>query len=283
MTARVLITAIFVALLAGTASAQSPNPKRRVAVLEFRAGSAELPNVHQQMADILRRATSLDVVDVTAARRIYGDDLDKDIVTCAGNARCVARLGAKLKASEVLLVGVSEFGDVILTLQRIRTRGGKVEARIAEAMAPGGNPDDKAVRAYLERVMPESDFLRYGKIRLQANVVGAKVDIDGKARGLTPLDPIKVPAPATYLIKVTKPGYVPFRVRVHVPPDAGVDVQTTLTPRGGEQAWYKKWWVAAIAGTVVVGAATATVMATRGTPNDVPVTATIGGTSLLRF
>lgn len=283
MTTRVLIAAVFVAALGSPALAQSPNPKRRVAVLEFRAGSAELPDVHEQMANILRKATSLDVIDVTAARRIYGDDLDKDIVKCAGNARCVARLGVKLKVSEVLLVGVSEFGDVILTLQRIRTRGGKVEARIAEAMAPGASPDAKAVRAYLERVMPESDFLRYGRIRLQANVTGAKVDVDGKPRGLTPLDPIKLPAPATYLIKVTKPGYVPFRVRVHVPPDAGVDVQTTLTPRGGAQAWYKKWWVAAIAGTVVVGAATATVMATRGAPNDVPVTTTIPGTSMFRF
>ena len=281
MTARVVTAAIFLALLAGPAAAQSPNPKRRVAVLEFRAGSAELPNVHQQMADILRKATSLNVIDVTAARRIYGDNLDRDIVRCAGNARCVAKMGVKLKASEVLLVGVSEFGDVILTLQRIRIRGGKVEGRIAEAMAPGANPDAKAVRAYLERVMPESDFLRYGTIRLQANVIGAKVDIDGHARGLTPLDPIRLPAPATYLIRVTKPGYVPFRIRVHVPPDAGVDVQTTLTPRGGGQAWYKKWWVAAIAGTVVVGAATATVMVTRGAPTTSPVT--IVWPSALRF
>ncbi len=284
MTTRVVTAAIvpmlWLALWAAPAVAQSPNPKRRVAVLEFRAASAELPNVHQQMADILRKATSLDVIDVTAARRVYGDDLDRDIVRCAGNARCVARLGVKLKVSEVLLVGVSEFGDVILTLQRIRTRGGKVEGRIAEALAPGAAPDAKAVRAYLERVMPESDFLRYGTIRLQANVIGAKVDIDGHARGLTPVDPIKLPAPATYEIRVTKPGYTPFRIKVHVPPDAGVDVQTTLTTRGGDQAWYKKWWVAAIAGTVVVGAATATVMVTRGTPNNVPVVIDIPGAAL---
>jgi hypothetical protein len=106
----------------------------------------------------------------------------------------------------------------------------------------------------LQRVLPESDFLQYGTIRIAASVNGAKVTISGRDHGVTPVrDPIKVKAPATYDIRVTKDGYLPFRASVAVPPDGEVDVHPTLT-RGSRDAWYGKWWVAAIAGTVVVGA-----------------------------
>lgn len=263
------ITACAIVLAAGVARGQ-PDGKRRVAVLEFRQGSSELPEIDQRLAGLLGQITSLDVVDASAARRRYGEHLDRDLVKCRGAAACVARIGARLEAVEVLLVGVSEFGDVILTLQRIRVNGGKVDTRIAEALEAGSPPESDVLRAYLERVMPKSDFLRYGTIRIAANEEGATVSIDRKPRGVTPVEPIKVPAPATYRIEVSKPGFMTFTATVKVPPDASVDVHTNLTSRT-DDAWYKKWWVAAIAGTVVVGAATTAVILTRSDPTEVDV------------
>jgi hypothetical protein len=264
------------------ARADNPDPHRRVAVLEFRSGSAELPEIDASLARIMGKATSLDVIDATAARRIYGNQLDRDLVKCAGQARCVARIGKRLNAVEVLLVGVSEFGDVILTLQRIQVSRGKVLNRIAEALAPGAAPDGKVLRRYLERVMPRGDFLRFGVIRIEANVDGAAVTVDSKAHGKTPVDPIRLRAPASYEIRVTKPGYVTFSAKVLVPPDADVDVRTVLTRRT-DDTWYKQWWVAALAGTVVVGAATAAVLLTRGDPKDVPVVVPPFGGATFRF
>jgi hypothetical protein len=258
-----------VAMLSAAPVLAEPHPKRAVVVLEYRAGSPDLPAVDQRVAGILRKKTSLSVIDAEDARRRYGRNLDRKVGTCAGEAQCIAEIGQKLEASEVVLVGVSQFGDVILTLQRIDVTRGKVITRVAEAMPQGREPDDAELLRYLQRVLPKSDFLRFGVIRIDADVHGARVAIDGKERGKTPIEPIKVRAPATYAIRLDKAGYVPFRAEVFVPPDAEVKVDPTLA-RQGSDAWYKRWWVLALAGTVAAGGVTAVVL-TRQTSDDIPV------------
>jgi hypothetical protein len=267
--ANAIAAVVAVVLLTAAPALAAPHPKRAVVVLEHRAGSPDLPAVEQRVAGILRKKTSLSIIDAEDARRRYGRNLDRKVGTCAGEAQCVAEIGKKLEASEVVLVGVSQFGDVILTLQRIDVDRGKVITRVAEAMAQGREPDDAELLRYLQRVMPKSDFLRFGVIRINADVDGATVAIDGKERGKTPIEPIKVRASATYAIRLDKAGYVPFRAEVFVPPDAEVKVDPTLA-RQGSDAWYKRWWVLTLAGTVAAGAVTAVVL-TRQTSDDIPV------------
>ena len=227
--------------------------RRKVAVLEYRAGSTALPQIDDRIAALLKKQTSLAVVDAAEARKTYGAQLDADVVACAGEAACIARIGGKVGAREVLLVGVSEFGDVILTLQRIDVRGKDVATRIAEALAADADPDDAALGAYLRRVMPANDFLQYGTIRVSANLAGAVVYLDKQRHGTTPIDALRVRAPATYALRVTKDGFVPFQAKVAVPPDGDIEVTARLTREGEGGAWYTKWWVAAIAGVVVAG------------------------------
>jgi hypothetical protein len=260
-----------VALAAGAARADTPvDPRRRIAVLEFRSGSAELPEIERRLARILDRKTSLAVMNGAAARRSYPRSVDQAIAGCAGEAGCLAAIGRELGVAEILLVGVSELGDVILTLQRVDVARGRVVSRIAEALAPGAQPDDDAIERYLKRVLPESDFLRFGTIRIDSSLAGARVTLDDQPRGLTPLAPLRVQAPASYAIRLSKPGYVSFRATVAVPPDAEVRVRPVLARRPGD-AWYRRWWVAALAGAVVIGATTAVVLTGRDEPGDVPV------------
>lgn len=249
---------------------EAPHPKRKIAVLEYRAGSSVLPRVDERVAGILRKKTSLTVIDGDDARRRYGGHLDRKIVGCAGDTACIAGIGQALGASEVVLVGISQFGDVILTLQRIDVGKRRVLMRVAEALSQGAEPDDDDLLRYLQRVLPRSDFLRFGMIRIHANVKGATVVIGDRERGRTPVEPVRVKAPATYDIRLTKPGYVPFRASVAVPPDAEVQVEPVLSLEV-DNAWYKRWWVLALAGTVTAGAVT-TVILTRDTSSDVPVT-----------
>ena len=265
---RVIAAIALLCALAAPARADGPDPRRRIAVLEFRSGSAALTGIDARLAAQLGKATSLTIVDGDAARRAYGT-LDRDLVACAGAGSCVARIGKRLGVVEVLLVGVSEFGDVILTLQRIDVRRGRVVNRVAEALEPGAAPDDQAVGRYLKRLMPTSDFIRWGEIRIDANVDGADVTVNNMPRGRTPLPPLKLRAPNSYDIKVSKPGYVPFGANVHVPADGSMRVKADLGRRS-DPAWYSRWWVAAIAGTVVVGGTAAIFVATRDAPSDVP-------------
>ncbi|HEU5059162.1 MAG TPA: PEGA domain-containing protein [Kofleriaceae bacterium] len=252
-----------------TAARGEPDRRRRVAVLEYRGGSAELTGVGGRIAGLLRARTSLDVVDAETARAGY-PALESDLSACGGRAGCVSRIGKRLGAAEVLLVGVGEFGDVILTLQRIDVDSGRALGRVAEALAAGARPGDDELSSWVERVLPRADFDRFGVIRIASSIGGARVVVGGVARGNTPLSPVRVPAPATYDILVAKPGFVDFRASVAVPPEAEVVVRADLA-RQSERPWYGRWWGLTIIGAAAVGAIATTIVLTSGGDDDVPV------------
>jgi len=254
-----------------------PDPKRKVLVLEYRAGSSALPGIAGRVVAQLSNHTSLQVLGHDQSRALYGDRLDQVLVKCGGDTACVAKIGQKLAAAEILLVGISELGDVILTMQRIDVAGKEVVSRVADSLAPGGTPTDDQLAGYTQRLLPPSDFLRFGVIDIVANLAGAAVTVSGEPRGVTPIEALRLRAPATYDIRVDKAGYVPFSTKVALPPDGEIKVEAQLSRRGAEAAWYQRWYVLAAAGVVVAGAGgTAIYFATRGTAGDgqLSVTAT---------
>ncbi|HEY1548497.1 MAG TPA: hypothetical protein VGG28_11780, partial [Kofleriaceae bacterium] len=97
----------------------NPDPKRKVIVLEFRSGSSALSGIANRIVDTLQKQTSMQVLGPDQVRATFGDRLGEVVARCAGEAECVSRIGSRVGATEVLLVGVSELGDVILTMQRI--------------------------------------------------------------------------------------------------------------------------------------------------------------------
>ncbi|MEO6776727.1 MAG: hypothetical protein ABI467_27545, partial [Kofleriaceae bacterium] len=118
-----------------------PDPKRKVVVLEYRASSSALPGIANKVVAALGTQTSLQLLGPDQARAVFGDHLEQAIVRCMGGAECIAKIGARLGAQEVLLIGISELGDVILTMQRIDVATHTVEARIADSLASGAAPD----------------------------------------------------------------------------------------------------------------------------------------------
>lgn len=261
MTARrLLLACAVVAAAAGPATAEAPT----TAVLEFRSGSSALPDLGARVAAVVGARTSRQVLGSDQARQRFGDGLDQAVAACAGEAACIGAIGGKLRVAEVLLVGVSELGDVILTIQRIGVDDGAVESRIAEALAADAAPTDAELVGYLERVLPVEDFVRFGTISIKVNVAGAEIWVGGQTKGRAPIPAIRVPAPSRYPIEIKKAGFAPFRATVDVPPDGAVDVDAELTrPGGAGGPWYGKWWVVATAGVVVAGAVATTIVLTR--------------------
>jgi hypothetical protein len=242
-----------------------PDPKRKVVVLEYRANSPALPGIAVRLQTAMSRETSLQVLGPDQTRALYGEHLDQVIVKCGGEAQCVARIGQKVGAAEVILVGISELGDVILTLQRIDVVDRGVASRIADSIAVGKVPSDDQVDGYLARLLPPGDFLRFGVIDIVANLAGAAVTVSGKPQGVTPIKSLKLHAPSTYEIRVEKSGYVPFATKVALPPDSEIKVEAQLSKRGAV-AWYQHWYVLAAAGVIVAGAGgTAIYFGTRDT------------------
>lgn len=261
----VLVWFALVSAAAHTAHAD-PDPKRKLIVLEYRAGSSALPGIAARVVASLAKQTSLQVLGQDQTRAMYGAHLDQTLVKCAGEATCLARIGQKIGASEVILVGVSELGDVILTMQRIDVADRLVASRVADSLAAGAAPTEAQIADYVNRLLPPSDFLRFGVIDIVANLSGAAVTLGGEPRGVTPIQALKLHAPATYDIRVEKSGYVPFTTKVALPPDGEVKVEAQLSRRGAAAAWYQHWYVLAAAGLVVAGAGgTAIYFGTRDT------------------
>ena len=242
-----------ISLAAPAAPITAADPTRRVVVLEYRSDSSAMPDLPQRVSARLSALTSLHVVDLNGARQKYGATLDRAVVACAGAAPCLATVGAKIGVDDVVLVGISELGDVIVTLQRISVRERRVESRLADSLAQAATPTDDALAAYLARIMPATDFVRFGLIRVLANEDGAKVKVGDTDRGITPIEPLKLRAPSSYDIAIDKDGFVPFRATVDVPPDGEVTVRAELNRRGGVTHWYQHWWVIALAAGVTAG------------------------------
>ncbi|MEZ4360016.1 MAG: PEGA domain-containing protein [Kofleriaceae bacterium] len=251
------------AALAPPATARA-DTRRTVAVLEHRTGSSELPGLATRIATELGRLTDLGVASPDQARAMFGEQLDAEVVHCAGDGECLADLGYRLHVDEVVLVGVSEFGVPVVTLQRIDVATRKVDARVAESFQLGQSPSDAALEGYLTRLLPPAAFLRFGVIDVVANLPGATVRLGGHARGQTPLAPLRVRAPETYDLRVERAGYVPFSATVEVPPEGTLKVTARLV-KARRAAWYQKRWVvgAAIA-SLAVAVGSVVYVATRG-------------------
>jgi hypothetical protein len=267
--------AAIVCALATAAHADDLDPKRKVVVLEYRAGSSAMPGVVNALVAEMSKATSLKVLGPDQTKTVYGEGLEQAIVRCGGEADCVAKIGQKVGAAEVILVGVSELGDVILTFQRIDVATRGVSARIAESLPGNTPPNEEQLGNYLGRLLPPGDFIRFGIIAITANESGAAVTVGGESRGVTPIQPLKLRAPSRYSIKVEKSGFVPFTTTVQLPPDSELKVDAELSHRGGVTHWYQKWWF--YAGVFVAAGAIGggVYWATREPPDSVDVGGTI--------
>jgi hypothetical protein len=249
-----------IACAAGSARADmAPDPHRKVIVLEYRAGSTALPGISTRVVTALEKGTSLAVLGPDQTRAIYGDHLEQAVVRCAGEAECIARIGERVGAAEVLLVGVSELGDVILTMQRIDVGSHAVTGRVADSLAAGAPPTDDQLDQYLTRLLPPTDFLRFGVIAIVTAEAGAAVSVNRESRGITPIPPLRLAAPARYDIHVEKSGFVPFDTSVQLPADAELRLPVRLQRPGGHVAWYQHWYVIAAMGLIVAGASAAAI------------------------
>ena len=233
----VAIAVVIAGLSFVRAASAAPDAKRKVIVLEYRAGSSALTGIAERVVATLMKQTSLDVLGPDQTRAVFGEHLENVIVKCAGEAECIAKIGQKVGVAEVILVGVSEMGDVILTMQRIDVADRAVRARVADSIAAGSKPSDEALAQYLGKLLPPSDFVRFGVLDIVVSEAGADITVGGEKRGASPIEPLKLHAPATYDIHVEKQGFVPFNASVHLPPDSELKLPVPLQRQCGHVAW----------------------------------------------
>jgi hypothetical protein len=254
-----------------------------VVVFEYRNDVKALAELPERLTVALTQNTSLRVVNLTEARRRLGPGMDAEVARCDGETRCLSLVGQRLGVREVLLLAVSQLGDVVLALQRISVADHKVTARYADSMVTGQAIDEARLLSWLQQLYPPETFKRYGQIQISANVGGAQVYVNSKASGSTPLaESLHVLAPGNYRILVEKTKYLPFQAAVTVMPDTTVEVSATLVSELKQPPWYKRWylWTGVIAGA---GAIAATAVAVKlGTEVPPPDTTKLPGTIVFK-
>ncbi len=243
-------TRALVAVCLLTAAGARADVHPSVAVLEYRAGARGATDIGERLAGLLAQNAAFSIVGPKEARRRLGAHVDAEVAHCAGEPSCLARIGAQLDAGEVLIIGVSQLGDVVLALSRIDVKNPTPKLRLAESLAPNTEPSDADLLGWLRQLYPPEAFRRFGAIRIKSDVDGAEVRVNGEPHGKTPLaDALSLRAPASYQIELDRHGYQPFAARIDLLPDVTVEVRASLaSAAGGPVVWYKRWYVWAIVG-----------------------------------
>lgn len=269
---------------AGKPTAPTDKPAAEgVVVFEYRNDVKALADLPERVTQALTQNTSLRVITLTEARRRLGPGMDAEVARCDGETRCLSQVGQRLGVREVLLLAVSQLGDVVLALQRIAVAEQKVTGRFADSIVVGQAIDEARILSWLQQLFPPDTFKRYGQIQVSANVGGAQIYVNSKASGNTPLaSALQVLAPGNYRILVEKPKFLPFQAAVTVMPDTTVEVSATLVSEQKQTPWYRRWyvWTGIIAG---VGAVAATAVAVKlGTEVPPPDTTQLPGTIVFK-
>ena len=153
---KLFLVTCFALVLASRVARADDDPKRKIAVLEYRSGSSALVGIGAKLAELIGKQTSINVLGPQQARTVFGEQLDQVVVKCAGEPDCVAKIGVRLGAAEVILIGVSELGDVILSMQRIDVKSHVVTARIADSLNSNGTKRSDA--ATIPQRTPSANF-----------------------------------------------------------------------------------------------------------------------------
>ncbi|HTM21561.1 MAG TPA: PEGA domain-containing protein [Kofleriaceae bacterium] len=282
-----LVVVCACAALAGPAAAQPgpppPGPdgdaplgvlRGRIAVLELEAvGMA--PEPVSRLESLFRMELERLAGHPLPSRRQMEDARRSSpkLRACGGEDKCLAALGKKLGVDVVVVGNVAGLGDsYVLNIKAVDVATEKQFPKRIATPPLRGSPDEliEAVRVAAYDLLAPEQLL--GSVAVLSDLIGAKVTLDGKPVGTTPIPRRLERLPlGKHRMTVEKPGYLPFneeievrfqkttRVVVHLIVEQIVDPngnKVVVKPRPAPTPWYGKTWflLGAGVGAVLVGA-----------------------------
>lgn len=264
---------ILLSLFSAYLNGNPDDSPKTVAIVEYRTGVSEQSDFLSRVTALMKEKTNLTIVTQTEARRRLGATLDADISNCKDNVQCFAKIGEKLKVNEIIVIGMTELGTVLISINRIIVKTGKVQGTADIDIPAGGRITKIQIFRLLNTLLPKDYFKRTGTLIVTSKITGATIKIAGKPAGETPAQPFKLPAPRSYAIEVLKDGYTSFKATVDLIPKSVMKLEAQLSLKAIAQKpdrWYQKWWVWAIASGVLITAGTTTYFLLQK-PTSVPV------------
>jgi hypothetical protein len=202
------------------------------------------------------------------SRRDIDRAITGDARECTGEDRCLAAIGKRLGVDVILTGTVGQLGDnYVLTIKSVDVATAKSLQRI-QSDPLRGQPDEliEGVRVAAYRLLAPDQL--HGAIQVQTDLVGADVQLDGKALGKTPLPAngvIGKLALGKHRLRVAAPDYdhpyeddvdVRFQkvspVVVRLVPSTQV-IGTGKIERVERRPFYTRTWFIIAAGVAAVG------------------------------
>ena len=259
---------------ARTAAAQPGSPEtgpeqaiaQRIAVWRFDALGIE-PELVARLETLFRMELDRLAKQPMPSRREVERAVTTDQRECTGEERCLGAIGKKLGVDVVVTGTVGALGDsYVLNIKAVDAGTAKQLTRI-QSDPLRGSPDDliEGVRVAAYKLLAPDQL--HGSIQIQTDLVGAEVQLDGKALGKTPLPQLGVVAKqqlGKHRLRVRATGYAPFEEDVEVRFQKVSQVVVRLLPsdrvigtgrimRVERQPYYTKTWF--IVGAGVAAAA----------------------------
>lgn len=196
-------------------------------------------------------------------RAITGDARD-----CTGEDRCLAAIGKKLGVDVIVAGTVGQLGDnYVLTIKSVEVATARPLLRI-QSDPLRGQPDEliEGVRVAAYRLLAPDQI--HGAIQVQTDLIGARVALDGKVLGTTPLPGNGVIGKLSlgkHALSVTAPGYPePYddSIDVHFQKVSPVVVRlvpstvvlgTGKVERVERRPFYTRTWFLVAAGVAAIG------------------------------
>ena len=191
---------------------------QRIAVWRFDALGIE-PELVARLETLFRMELDRLAQKPMPSRREVERAITADQRECTGEEKCLGAIGKKLGVDVVVTGTVGALGDsYVLNIKAVEASTAKQLTRI-QSDPLRGSPDDliEGVRVAAYKLLAPDQI--HGSIQIQTDLVGASVELDGKALGKTPLPQLGVLSRqqlGKHKLRVEARGYAPFEEEVEV-------------------------------------------------------------------
>jgi hypothetical protein len=239
--------------------------RRRRSRSRIRSTSRSLSTVIASEIE-LRAGERYSVIAPSQVRSILRQEVQKQLageMTSGVSEQLVKALSSDLIAtSSVTSVG----GEWVFSLELVDTATAQVLSR--QSVSYLGEPAGlvELVRPYVARLIDGTEAEEYrGNLEVLVNEEEARVVLDERELGLSPVTRVGELPIGRHRVSVTKDGYVPLVQDVVVQHNETALLQANLIDEASLVPWWQKWWFwTAVGGGLIAGGILAAVVASDG-------------------
>jgi TolB-like protein len=255
--------------------------KSKIAVMSLKAVKVDpglASNLTSMLTSDLAEMGKFSVMSEEDIKSIMQYESNRVKMGCSEEMTCLAEIGGALGVDLIVTGSLGKVGDTfIINLQLMNIKSVQVEARVSQTVK--GQEDEliNAIKKLAEKLLKGVEAAREpAGIKLQSNVNGATVIMDGRELGTTPLAPIMDIVPGKHTLKVSKDGYMPWESTIDLSAGETTTLSSNLVEIGKERVAEKPvavasekdegipLWVWIVGGVVIAGAGAGAAAAASG-------------------